>query len=123
MADKDDALDGARQMGPTSQWDKTPAQVAAEYSATAKGQRARPAIERAALELTKRYSSRSEFRDHDGPIDNLGGLVANVDGRVHELWTLWLAVELKHEPAIALLKAKAQAGSALARAALGRIGE
>lgn len=35
-------------------------------------------------ELTQRYSSRSNHRKDDKPVDTLAGLVLNVDGRVHE---------------------------------------
>ena len=122
MSDASDALDGARQLRAASTWGKTPRQLAAEYNPDNKEQYARPAIEKAALELAQKLPSRSEFRTSDAPVDTLAGLVINVDARIHEFANVYLALELGYQPAVDTLKAAAAKDSELAKAALAKLG-
>lgn len=122
MSDASDALDGARQLRKASTWGLTPRKLAAEYKPDDPNQYARPAIEKAALELAQKLPSRSEFRTSDDPVDTLAGLVINVDARIHEFGNVYLALELGYQPAIETLKAAAAKGSPLAKAALDKLG-
>jgi hypothetical protein len=36
------------------------------------------------IELSKRFQSKSKYRTNDDAIDTLGGMILNIDGRVHE---------------------------------------
>lgn len=115
------ASDNAAQLGPVSTWGKSPRELAASYNPDEKGIWARQSIEKAAVELAQKLASRSEFRASDDFVDTLAGFVLNIDGRVDEFMTVYLAVELGYEPAIEKLKAKPD--SALAKAALAKIGK
>ncbi|AKJ72575.1 putative lysin [Gordonia phage GMA2] len=120
MSDASDVVANSKQLGVSSTWGKSPRQLANEYNPDAKSQWARPAIEKAALELGQRYPSRSAFRDSDKPIDTMAGLTINIDGHLHEFMTVYYAVELGHEPSIALLR-KHKDKSDIAAAALKKI--
>ncbi|QEM41577.1 hypothetical protein SEA_FORZA_110 [Gordonia phage Forza] len=117
MSDAEDVVTGARQLGSTSQWDKTPRDLRKAYNPDKKEQWGGAAIHATATELTTRFGSRSEFRPNDDPVDTLAGLVINVDARVDELHTILLAVLVNHGPSIERLRTLAEK-SPLAKAAL-----
>lgn len=123
MSDAKDVVSNSKQLADTgSTWGKTPRDLRNEYKADSKGAWGGQAIHASAVELTQKHPSRSEFRDHDKPIDTVAGLVINIDARVHEFITIYYAVELGHKPSIEILK-KNEEKSELAQAALDKINE
>ncbi|UAK38463.1 hypothetical protein K8O93_01260 [Gordonia bronchialis] len=87
MADKDDALDGARQLGDSSYWNKTSEQIANEFTPNTKG-RARRAIEAAARFAYYAWQKRpsiSPYRASDAAVGNTVDFAQWADGHVHQL--------------------------------------
>ncbi|ANA86379.1 endolysin [Gordonia phage OneUp] len=111
----------AAQNGPASTWDKTPAQLAAEYDANNKGQWARTAIEKAAYVLGLRRASISPYREHNGPVGDVGDMVAWTDGRVHALY-YELGAMFGDPESVDVIRAQAGKGSTRAAALLKYIG-
>ncbi|QGF20287.1 hypothetical protein SEA_SIXAMA_108 [Gordonia phage Sixama] len=120
MSDAEDVVAGAKQLGNTSQWDKTPRDLRKGYNPDKKDQWGGAAIHASATELTTRFPSRSEIRSSDDPVDTLAGLVINVDARMDELSTVLLAVLVDYQPAIDRLRKLAEK-SPLAKAALEKV--
>ncbi|MFC8387055.1 M15 family metallopeptidase [Nocardia sp. NPDC057272] len=71
-------------------------------------------------ELTQVYPSRSRYRDGDGGVDTLAGMVLNADARIHED-AVERAALLGDDEAIGRVRAAAEAGDGQAAAILGRI--
>lgn len=121
MADADEVVSNSKQLGSTSQWKKTPRQLRNKYNPDKEGQWGGQAIHASAVELTQKHASRSAFRDSDAPIDTIAGFEVNTDARVHELWTILLALLVDYAPATDVIKTKAAAGDKLAQAVLDKI--
>lgn len=123
MADNkvNEIVDNSKQLGSTSQWNKTPRQLRNEYDPNKKGQWGGQAIHASAVELTQKLPSRSAFRTSDDPVDTLAGFEMNTDARVHELWNILLALLVEYKPAVDTLKTAAAKGDSLAQAVLDKI--
>ena len=120
MSDADDVIANSKQVGSTSTWNATPRDLRKKYDPDAQGQWGGNAIHSSAVELTQNLPSRSEFRDSNNPIDTMAGFLLNTDAHIHELLTIYVAVELGYKPAVDLLRSKA-ATSPLAAAAVAKI--
>lgn len=73
-------------------------------------------------ELSKRFPSRSKYRDSDEPVDTLAGFILNVDARIHEEYVEREALK-GVDWAVALIKREADKGDAGARAAFAKVEE
>lgn len=73
-------------------------------------------------ELSKKFASRSKYRDSDEPIDTLAGFVLNIDARIHEEFVEREALK-GVSWAVDLVKRQADAGDEGARAIFAKIQE
>lgn len=73
-------------------------------------------------ELSKKFPSRSKYRESDEPIDTLAGFVLNIDARIHEEFVEREALK-GVSWAVALVKRQADAGDEGARAIFAKIQE
>jgi N-acetyl-anhydromuramyl-L-alanine amidase AmpD len=71
-------------------------------------------------ELSKKFASRSKYRDNDDAIDTLAGFVLNIDARIHEEFVEREALK-GVSWAVALVKRQADAGDEGARAVFAQI--
>lgn len=124
MSDASDTVGGARQLGDSSQWNKTVGALADEYDPNKKAW-SRASIERAAKtawQLIQKRVSTSPYRDNDKPIGDTSDFVQWTNGYAHALY-VEEGAKFGDPESLEIVKKAATAGNARAKALLASLGK
>ena len=119
MSDASDTVGGARQLGDSSQWNKTVGVLADGYDPNKKGW-ARASIERAAKtawQLVQKRVSTSPYRDSDSPVGDSLNFIQWTNGYAHALY-VESGARFGDPDSLALVKKAAEGGNERAKALL-----